>query len=180
MINILILFASPHKDGKTNELLNVYLKQYLQNLNDSFEIEVISIYNQKILPCVGCNICIKNNVCPQNTKDDVEKIFDYIQKSNHVVVASPVYFSGFPSTMKALIDRSQQLYSKKINSGKMKNLKIRTGALVATCGSKNKNNIVSLIDGCKQFFDCLDIAFSDKLYATNTDNLNDIRIYNEN
>lgn len=180
MKNILILFASPHENGKTKELLNIYLKQYLQNLDDSFKIEVISIYKQNILPCVGCNTCIKNNICSQNTKDDVKKIFDCIKRSDHVVVASPVYFSGFPSPMKALIDRAQQLYNKKINSGKIKNLKIRTGSLVATCGSNNKNSIISLKNCCKQFFDCLDIAFSSKLYSTNTDNINDIRIYNEN
>lgn len=180
MKNILILFASPHENGKTKELLNVYLKQYISNLNDSFKINIISIYDQSILPCIGCNTCIKNSICPQNTKDDVKKIFDCIKKSDHVVVASPVYFSGFPSPMKALIDRAQQLYNKKINNSKVKNLKIRTGALVATCGSNNKNCIVPLKDCCKQFFDCLDIAFSSKLYAINTDNLNDIKIYNEN
>lgn len=180
MINILVLFASPHKQGKTAALLNIYIEQYLKTLSESFKVNILSIYDRHVLPCVGCNICIKSCICPQNTKDDVEKIFNYILKSNHIVVASPVYFSGFPSPLKALIDRAQQLYNKKLRSGKVRNLKIRTGSLVATCGSKNKNCFIPLRDCCKQFFDCLDIALSSKLYAVNTDNLSDIKIYNEN
>ena len=179
MKNIVILFASPHKTGKTNNLLNIYLKKYIKNLNDNFKIDIIHVYDQNILPCIGCNVCIKNSNCIQNAKDDVDKIFECLLNSNHVVVASPVYFSGFPSPMKALIDRAQQLYNKKTTNGKVKNLKIRTGALVATCGSNNKNNIIPLRDCCKQFFDCLDTNFLSQLYATNTDNLDDIKVYNK-
>ncbi len=180
MKNILVLFASPHKQGKTAALLNIYLEQYLQTLTDSCNVDILPVFDQHVLPCVGCNMCIKSCICPQNKKDDVKKIFDCIFKSDHVIVASPVYFSGFPSPLKALIDRAQQLYNNKARSGKVKNLKIRTGALIATCGSDNKNSFIPLKDCCKQFFDCLDVDLSNKLYAVNTDNLSNIKIYNEN
>lgn len=177
MKKILVLFGSPHTQGKTAALLKIYLKQYVKNFHKDFKINKLFIYNQNILPCTGCGCCIKSGICSQNKKDDVEKIFDFILNSNHIVVASPVYFSGFPSPLKAMVDRSQQLYNKKIKNGKIKNLRQRTGALVATCGSENKKGFAALESCCKQFFDCVDAAFSERLFASNTDSINNWKIY---
>ena len=176
MKKILILFGSPHILGKTATLLDIYLGKYLENLRENFEIRKIFIYKQNIFPCVGCDFCIKSSSCSQNKKDDANKIFDSIFESDHIVVASPVYFSGFPSPLKALIDRSQQLYNKKIKNGKVKNLGLRTGALVATCGSNDKNSFVPLKKCCKQFFDCVDATFSENLFSLNTDSVKNVEI----
>ena len=169
MKKILVLFGSPHAHGKTAALFQIYLKQYVKNFNEEFEINELFIYAQNILPCIACGSCIKSGICSQNKKDDIEKIFDFVLNSNHIVVASPVYFSGFPAPMKAMIDRAQQLYNKKSKNGKIKNLRQRTGALVATCGSENKDSFAALKACCKQFFDCVDAAFLECLFASNTD-----------
>ena len=177
MKKILILFGSPHILGKTAALLDIYLEKYLKNLRENFEIRKIFIYKQNIFPCIGCDFCIKSTSCSQDKKDDASEIFNSIFESDHIVVASPVYFSGFPAPLKALIDRSQQLYNKKTKSGKLKNLKLRTGALVATCGSKDKNCFAPLKACCKQFFDCVDATFSESLFSLNTDSIENFEIY---
>ncbi|MDE5852685.1 MAG: flavodoxin family protein [Oscillospiraceae bacterium] len=177
MQKVLVLFASPNNQGNTAALLNLYLEQYTNQFHDKFEINTLPIYKQHISPCIGCNVCRKNGFCPKNKKDDVALIFDEIKKSDHVIIASPVYFSGFPAPLKALIDRTQQNYNKKIAIGKFKNLKLRKGSLVVTCGS-NDDSIFEFLNKCtKQFFDCMDIAFTGKIYAMNTDNSNEIKIY---
>ena len=100
-MNILILSGSPRRGGNTELLVEAFVKAASQK----HHVEVVSVHDYKVNPCMGCNACFKNenNACIQ--KDDMSLIYDKMAVADMLVIASPVYFYGLSAQLKAVIDR---------------------------------------------------------------------------
>ena len=100
-MNILILSGSPRKGGNTDLLVEAFVKGALQK----HHVEVVSVRDYKVSPCMGCNVCFvsKDNTCAQ--KDDMTIIYEKMAHADMLVIASPVYFYGLSAQLKAVIDR---------------------------------------------------------------------------
>jgi len=59
-------------------------------------------------PCRACDACRITGRCVID--DEAPPIYDTLQAAHALVMASPVYFSGLPAQLKALIDRGQARY----------------------------------------------------------------------
>jgi multimeric flavodoxin WrbA len=115
MSKILILVGSVRKNGNTELLANAF-KQGAEKHNS---VEIISVADYKINPCVGCEYCQNSdgNVCVQN--DDMKIIYEKLKECDTLVIASPVYFYGISAQLKALIDR---LHTPMRNTFSVKNM----------------------------------------------------------
>ena len=100
-MNILILSGSPRRGGNTELLVEAFVK----GASQKHHVEVVSVHDYKVNPCMGCNACFKNenNACIQ--KDDMSLIYDKMAVADMLVIASPVYFYGLSAQLKAVIDR---------------------------------------------------------------------------
>jgi multimeric flavodoxin WrbA len=100
-MNILILAGSPRKGGNTELLVGAFVK----GASLKHHVEVVSVHDYKVNPCMGCNACFKNeaNACVQN--DDMSLIYGKMSRADMLVIASPVYFYGLSAQLKAVIDR---------------------------------------------------------------------------
>ena len=100
-MNILILSGSPRKGGNTDLLVEAFVK----GASQKHHVEVVSVHDYKVNPCLGCNACFKNktNACVQN--DDMSLIYEKMSRADMLVIASPVYFYGLSAQLKAVIDR---------------------------------------------------------------------------
>ena len=100
-MNILILSGSPRKGGNTDLLVEAFIK----GASQKHHVEVVSVHDYKVNPCMGCNACFKNkaNACVQN--DDMSLIYEKVSQADMLVIASPVYFYGLSAQLKAVIDR---------------------------------------------------------------------------
>ena len=100
-MNILILSGSPRKGGNTELLVEAFVK----GASQKHHVEVVSVHDYKVNPCMGCNACFKNesNSCVQ--KDDMPLIYEKMAIADMLVIASPVYFYGLSAQLKAVIDR---------------------------------------------------------------------------
>ena len=101
MSRIVVLSGSPRKHGNTDRLVEAFVKA----TSDHHDVEVISVHDYKVKPCSGCNTCFSNSdhACVQN--DDMQLIYDKLNKADTVIIASPVYFYGLSAQLKAVIDR---------------------------------------------------------------------------
>lgn len=101
MSEIVVLVGSVRKHGNTQVLVHSFVEGAKQNNN----VEVISVSDYKVNPCIGCNSCFKreHNTCSQN--DDMQKIYENLSQADIIVIASPVYFYGISAQLKAIIDR---------------------------------------------------------------------------
>jgi multimeric flavodoxin WrbA len=99
-MNILILSGSPRKGGNTELLVEAFAKGAAKH-----HVEIISVRDYKVNPCLGCNACFKNetNTCAQ--KDDMPVIYEKMGQADMLVIASPVYFYSISAQLKAVIDR---------------------------------------------------------------------------
>ena len=99
-MNILILFGSPRKGGNTELLAEAFAK----GASAQHHVEIVSVRDYKVNPCLGCNACFKaNGICAQ--KDDMTIIYEKMSQADMLVIASPVYFYSISAQLKAIIDR---------------------------------------------------------------------------
>ena len=122
-MNILILSGSPRKSGNTELLAEAFAKGAAAH----HHVEIVSVRDVKVNPCLGCNVCFKangwsseshpssledgrvtdegeaNGICAQ--KDDMAMIYEKMYQADMLVIASPVYFYGISAQLKAVIDR---------------------------------------------------------------------------
>lgn len=99
--NILILSASPRKNGNSETLCNQFTKGALEA---GHKVEKIRLHEQKIDFCTGCAACLKLGHCVQ--KDDMAVILEKMAKADAIVLATPVYYYTMNAQMKVMIDRT--------------------------------------------------------------------------
>ena len=114
-MKVVVLAGSPRKDGNTDLLVSSFVKGAERN----HEVDVVSIHDYKINPCLGYNTCFEreNNDCFQ--ADDMSLVYEKLGDADVLVIASPVYFYGISSQLKAVIDR---LHTPKRNQFHIKKL----------------------------------------------------------
>ena len=123
-MKILIISGSPRKGGNTELLAEAFAKGAAEH----HHVEIVSVRDYKVNPCLGCNACFKTNgrsseshpnlfedgrvvtdegeangICAQ--KDDMSPIYEKMNQADMLVIASPVYFYGISAQLKAVIDR---------------------------------------------------------------------------
>ena len=101
MSRIVVLSGSPRKDGNTDRLATAFAK----GADEHNDVEIISVCDHTIHPCIGCNTCFtrEGNKCFQN--DDMTLVYQKLSQADAVIIASPVYFYGISSHLKAVVDR---------------------------------------------------------------------------
>ena len=87
----LIFQGSPHEHGDTAYLTGL-LAQRL-----SGEVRTVHAYRCAIRPCVDCRACWKTPGCRIN--DGMQAVYAQIRESDHIVIASPLYFSELSSVL---------------------------------------------------------------------------------
>jgi len=98
----IVLSGSARTDGKTGFIITKLFPDH----------KIVKILDLNIEPCTNCNKCDKGN-CILN--DDFEYTIESMNGT--FVLVSPIFFGGFPSYVKAFIDRFQYYWisQKKLN-----------------------------------------------------------------
>lgn len=160
---ILILNGSPNKNGNTMKVVN----KLLEKIDD--EVHIVNAYNDKIKSCTDCKYCEYKSGC--SIKDKMIEIYEIIQKSDTIIIASPLYFATFSGELINLISRFQTYFSGKYIR-KETVPKVKKGILLVTAGG----NWSSMFVGVKETFHILENLFSFEetkdLLITNCDKIN--------
>ena len=136
-MKVLMINGSPRNEGNTTIALEEMRKVFEKN---SVEVEIIQIGQMAIHGCISCNYCYKNGKCAFN--DIVNQLNEKFEKSNGLVVASPVYYASANGTLISLLDRL--FYSSNFDK------RAKVGASVA-CARRG---------GCSSTFDELNKYFT--------------------
>ena len=101
MSNIFVLVGSMRKGGNTDLLV----QKFAEGAAEHNRVEIISVADYKVAPCIGCNTCFnrEGNTCFR--RDDMDVIYEKLLRADVLVIASPVYFYGISAELKAIIDR---------------------------------------------------------------------------
>ena len=106
MKNVLIISASPRKNGNSDILCD----RFVQGASESgHKTEKIFLASENIGYCRGCGVCNSTHKCVQ--KDGMAEILDKMVNADVIVLATPVYFYTMDGQMKTLIDRTVPRYT---------------------------------------------------------------------
>ena len=192
-MNILIISGSPRKGGNTELLAEAFAKGAAEH----HHVEIVSVRDYKVNPCLGCNACFKTNgrsseshpssledgrvvtdegeangVCAQ--MDDMAIVYEKMNQAEVLVIASPVYFYGISAQLKALIDRFHNSIRDSFHIKKMALLLVGAASLPELFDA-----ILTEYNLCLKFFDIKDAGkvlvrgVKEKADINNTDALNE-------
>ena len=171
-MNILIISGSHRKGGNTELLAEAFAKGAAAH----HHVEIVSVRDYKVNPCLGCDACFKTNgVCAQ--KDDMTILYEKMSQADMLVIASPVYFYGISAQLKAVIDRFHNPIRDTFHIKKMALLLVGAATL-----SELFDAILAEYNLCLNFFNIEDAGkvlvrgVKDKGDINNTDALNEAYI----
>ncbi len=159
--NPLVIFGSPRQTGNTRALLDAYLKR--EGVGDYV---LFDCYKELPAPCLGCNACEKHFGCAQK---DLEGFWQVLRDCNRMILASPVYFNGFPAPVKALLDRFQMFYSAWFSLGIRPTLQRSKQAAVLLTAGSDTADVDVVLSGLKQAFTVMNITLTETVLYSNTD-----------
>jgi arsenate reductase len=156
---VLGLQGSPRVKGNTSILLATFLGE-AERLGA--RTEYVDVAKKNIPPCRECGVCEKKGFCPYD--DDMQEVYPLLRHADLIVLASPVFFYGVTAQLKALIDRSQPLWSRRYVLGLTDpGREWRRGFLLSVGATKGKNLFEGVNLTAKYFFDAVGASFDGTL-----------------
>jgi multimeric flavodoxin WrbA len=101
------------------------------------EVSVLTLRELEYSGCLNCGGCVKTGKC--HVPDDMRRIFAEIDRAEHILFGSPMFFMDVTWKAKAMIDRCQVYWARKFV--------LKTGSGRATPGG----NLAALLVGGTQF-----------------------------
>lgn len=154
------LQGSPRKAGNNNHTLGLFLKR----LEDKgFQTVTLPIPQLKFAFCIGCGSCEKSGWCIFDD-DYALKIAPMLRRAEVIVMASPVYFYGPSSQLKAAMDRGQMFWSRKYRLKLNDPLKKRRrGYILSSAATSGDDLFTSFVLNARYFFDAIDTSYAGAL-----------------
>ena len=115
-MNITLIEGSPRPAGNTATMAEL-LARHLQN--SGAQVTRFSVAGQYFAPCTGCNVCLKTGACAiSSERDQMPQLYAALDRCDALLWVTPVYFAGLPAQLKALIDRFQLFYGRRVKGAK--------------------------------------------------------------
>ncbi|MGQ9842414.1 MAG: flavodoxin family protein [Spirochaetota bacterium] len=157
---IVALCGSPHTKGNTALALRL-----LFNELSSISTKIYFAYELAVHPCTGCGFCSREFGCIFD--DAMNELYDVLQRSRMLVIASPLYFSHLPSPLKSIIDRCQ-VFWEYYNRGN-KPLHQQYGFALLIGGGNYSNMFMPSVITLRHFFNSINYRIDEKKYLLLTD-----------
>jgi len=103
-MKMIALMGSPRKRGNTELLVDAFIEGAESK---GAVVEKVRVHDLEIGGCRACLACHKTGKCHQ--KDDMIDLYDRLLEAEVWVIATPVYWWGPTSQIKAVIDRFYSL-----------------------------------------------------------------------
>ncbi len=133
---ILVVTGSPRAKGNSNTLVTAFVGGAMAAGN---EVEVFDAAKAKMDGCHADKSCAKTGRC--GLKDDGQKVNDLMRWADVLVLASPVYWKGFTSQIKVVIDHFYQYAFPKGRS----EMTVKEIGLIATANSQDPEIFDSML-----------------------------------
>ncbi len=169
-MRVLGIMGSPRIKGNTDLLLDEALRGAQ---SQGAEVEKIIVDKLNIAPCREYYGCVKDGNCV--IRDDMDGIYPKLLDADRVIVASPMFFYGLTSQIKALIDRCQALCARKYILKQTPPDSGRKGAFIAVGATRGKQLFDGSVLTVKYFFQSIGIKYVDELLVRGVDKRGEIR-----
>jgi multimeric flavodoxin WrbA len=165
-VRVLGIAGSPRRGGNTDLLLAEVMKGAASK---GAEVSTIVLNDLEITPCQHCDACLETGRC--KVEDDMQKVYNELERADRIVLASPVHFMGVTAQAKAMIDRCQALWARNyiLKRPPLGDKRERKGLFISVGGMKLANLFEPALATVKSWFKVLDIAYGGELAFPNVD-----------
>jgi multimeric flavodoxin WrbA len=161
-MKVLGIYGSPRKGGNSDQLLDKALEGAR---SAGAETKAIYARDLKMGGCLECGGCDKTGKCV--VEDDMQSVYPLLEEADVIFLATPVFFYGVPAQAKALIDRTQALWSKRMlekSPEERKQHDSGRGYVIAVGATRGKNLFEGVQLTAKYFFDALDMSYDGGIF----------------
>jgi multimeric flavodoxin WrbA len=172
-MKVLGIYGSPRKGGNSDRLLDRALEGA-----QSAGAEILRVYARdlKMCGCIECGGCEKTGECV--VKDDMQEVYPLMEEADVIILSSPIFFYGVTAQVKALIDRAQARWAKKMLTKTPEEMKVYEagkGYLIAVGATRGKNLFEGAILTAKYFFDALDMSYEGGIFFRSLEKKNAVQ-----
>ncbi len=151
------IYGSPRKGGNTDTLLDRTLEGAR-----AAGAAVHAVYARDLVMsgCRECGGCDRTGECVVH--DDMQTVYPLLEKADRIYLASPIFFYGITAQAKALIDRAQAMWSKRMltkSPESRKTFDSGKGYLIAVGATKGQKLFLGVELTAKYFYDALDMTY---------------------
>ena len=161
-LKVLGIYGSPRNNGNTDQLLDMVLKG---SADAGLETSTLYVRKLKINGCTECDSCDKTDLCV--IKDDMHSVYNMLDEAGIIILAAPIFYYNVPAKTKALIDRTQVVWFKRMKQkGKerQKDYENGRGYFISVGGTKGDNLFEGTELTVKYFFESLDKSYEGGLF----------------
>ena len=169
-MRVLGIMGSPRVGGNTDLLLDEAMKGAQ---SQGSEMEKIIVDKLQIAPCREYYGCLKDGNCV--IRDDMDAVYPKLLEADGLIVASPMFFYGITSQLKALIDRCQALWARKYVLKQSCPNSNRKGAFIAVGATKGENLFDGSILTIRYFFKTIGVQYTEELLVRGVDKNGEIK-----
>lgn len=138
-----VIITSSLRDQSNSNILAEAFKEGAESAGN--QVELISLKQNRVAPCIGCNSCQVHGECFM--KDKLNEILDQVIESDVLVFASPTYYYSVSGTLKNFIDRTFAKFTK---------IKNKDFYYIGSSTDGSKASIDGCIDTVKGFLRCVE------------------------
>jgi multimeric flavodoxin WrbA len=133
------------------------------------ETELIALRRLEYTSCRHCGGCDRTGQCV--VQDDMQTVYPKLRAAHHLVLASPIQFSGVSGEMKAMIDRAQCCWvaTYRLKEPVSDVAGERRGVFVASCGGKDTRVFDWATHTVKAFLNSAGFRYWGEFFEANTD-----------
>ncbi|MBM2832593.1 MAG: Multimeric flavodoxin WrbA [Dehalococcoidia bacterium] len=172
-VRVLGIAGSPRRSGNTEVLLDEALRGAS---SEGALVKTLVLCNLNIAPCRHCGGCDETGVCIVD--DDMQMVHNELRSTDHLILASPIFFMGVTAQTKAMIDRCQALWVMKYclklpvaaNRGRE-----RRGLFISVGGRGEATLFEGAIATVKSFLATIDMKYAGQLLYPRVDETGAIR-----
>ena len=158
----LIFNGSPKTNGDTEALVS----ELIAHLHG--EVKTVSIHDN-ISPCIDCRYCWKNDGCCLD--DDMTNIYDFLDKCDNIVLASPIWFSSLSGPLLNLTSRIQALWANNYFLNKPYASNLKNGVIIIVGAQSGTETIpMQTAVGLMKYMN-VDRSSIAKIYSLDTNNI---------
>ena len=168
---VLCIAGSPRRNGNTDRLLAEAMRGAREA---GHAVEHMVVQRLKLSGCLECGGCTRQGRCA--VADDMQEVFASLDRADHIIIATPVFFMGVPSKLKAVVDRCQVYWSRKFvrKEAVGREHPGGNGALIAVGASSFKHLFDGSRNVVKSVLNVLEFKYRDELLVAGLDGPGDV------
>jgi len=162
-MKVLGIYGSPRKGGNCDLLLDECLDAAREA---GAVVERVYCRRLKMQGCLECGGCDETGQCV--LKDDMIQVYPLLYEAEAIVLAAPMFFYNIPAQAKALVDRAQAAWSKRMlekDREQRKSYHGGKGYFIGVGATKGQNLFLGADLVAKYFYDALDMSFEGGVYC---------------